>query len=949
MAPILYLVFFLSGAAALLFETLWFHQASLAFGSSVWASSLVLSSFMCGLALGNLLAGRFATRLRQPVVAYAVLEGVIALTGFALVLGLPTVGKALAPVLGALEAAPWAQNLSRLGFGFVLLLVPATAMGATLPLLVGVLEARDANFGAVLGRLYGWNTWGAVCGALAAELFLVAWLGVRFSAVVAASANLLAAVGAAWVARQPGAAVPAETASQPTATGARVWPLCLAAFGAGLVLLALEVVWFRFLTLFVAGTSLAFAAMLASVLAGIASGGLLAGAWLGRRPDAHRHVSLLAWGAGAWVGLGYLIFPLVSAPFAEGIVHGWLAVLWLTAALSFPVAAASGALFAMLGAKLRVVSPSAPRAAGWLTFWNTAGAGLGSLLGGFVLLPGLGIEPALFVLALAYGGVALACVFGATEAPRLSRLAAVGAVVWLGAALVFPHGVLRDHHLQRSVARVAAGDAYEVVAVREGRTETAVWLRHFLEGEPYADTLVTNNYSMSGTNWGGQRYMKLFTWWPVALHPDMRDALLISYGVGSTAESLIDTRALERIDVVDISEDILELSDLRFPDPAKHPLRDPRVEVHIEDGRYFLETTDRRFDLITGEPPPPKMAGVVNLYTREYFALVRSRLRPGGINTYWLPVHSLGAEDAKAIVRAYCEAFPDCSLWGGHGFSWMLIGSHDGLPPATEAAFARQWQDPVVGPELRHHGIERPEQMGALFLADADQLLDWTRDTPPLTDDHPKRLSDEAAPWPVDPLFDAWIEASGARERFAQSPFIEAVWPAALRERTLGYFAVQDQFNERAGGRLPTLDTPARLQRLEGLLATTDVEVPVYWILGTTVQEVATYARRAARGRRADPRRQALHDTARAYAARDYLGAALALSRAQRQQPRNPALVYLRVHALLRAGQADAARDVAQQAAAWLPSRDADRRVWSWFGERFGFDAPFDASETGQP
>ena len=172
---ILCAVFFCSGAAALVFESLWFRQAGLAFGNSVWASSLVLSSFMAGLAVGNGLVVRAAARIRRPVRVYAGLEATIAVSGSLLVWALPLLGRWLDPLLAAAAGTPWLLNALRLALSFAVLLVPATAMGATLPILVKALSERDANFGAVLGRLYGYNTMGAVAGALATEVFLVGY------------------------------------------------------------------------------------------------------------------------------------------------------------------------------------------------------------------------------------------------------------------------------------------------------------------------------------------------------------------------------------------------------------------------------------------------------------------------------------------------------------------------------------------------------------------------------------------------------------------------------------------------------------------------------------------------------------------------------------------------------------------------------------------------------
>ncbi len=152
---ILSAIFLVSGTAALLFETLWFRQAGLAFGNSVWASSLVLSSFMGGLALGNGLMIRLGPRVRSPVRLYALLEVLIAGSGVALVYGLPLLSGWLAPLLRPFLDSPWILNPLRLSVAFVLLLLPATAMGATLPLLVKAVRERDPSFGAALGRLYG--------------------------------------------------------------------------------------------------------------------------------------------------------------------------------------------------------------------------------------------------------------------------------------------------------------------------------------------------------------------------------------------------------------------------------------------------------------------------------------------------------------------------------------------------------------------------------------------------------------------------------------------------------------------------------------------------------------------------------------------------------------------------------------------------------------------------
>jgi spermidine synthase len=825
--PILCAVFFCSGAAALVFESLWFRQAGLAFGNSVWASALVLSSFMAGLAVGNTIVVRTAGRIRRPVRVYALLEATIALTGAPLVFLLPELGRWLDPLLGAAIEKPWLLNALRLGVSFGVLLVPATAMGATLPILVKALSERDRNFGSVLGRLYGYNTMGAVVGALAAEVVLVPTLGVRGAALAASGLYVAAALVALAIQRSLAAAPapePARVAPVVSEGAARTtWraaPLAASSFVAGWVLLAFEVVWFRLLRLFVEPNPLAFSVLLAVVLSGIGLGGFLAGRILARSPHADRHGAALACLAGATaVGL-YAGFQWVLAPYGTGYILHVADLLWLSTALMLPVSLLSGALFTFTGTALEREVPSGVRAAGLLSLANTVGGMLGSLAGAFLLLPLLGIERSFFLLASLYGLVGLLLLSARSLGPAALRngLRGVAALALVAALLAFPFGLMRDGYLAIAATRFGYPTISSIAALREGLMETVMILRTEQRMEPAYHRLVTGGFSMASNQVLDRRYMKLFVYWALALNPNARSALLISYGMGSTAEALSDSAGLARIDVVDISRDILEVSEVVFPDPAEHPLRDPRVEVVVEDGRYFLETTARRYDLITSEPPPPKHAGVVNLYTREYFQLIHDRLADGGINTYWLPVHLLPFEDTKAIIRGYCDAFPNCSLWGGIGYSWMLAGIRAPVPAVTEEAFSRQWRDAEVATELRTLGLELPEQLAALFMLDAKGLDRLTRGVPPLTDDRPNRLSN-AVPTQADfsahfALMNPW-EASRA---FRESEFASQILPEAIRERAPPYFEFQDLLERGivlAGGPRPLEERLARVHRIQ--------------------------------------------------------------------------------------------------------------------------------------
>jgi MFS family permease len=313
LAILLYAVFFASGVSALIFETLWFRQAGLTFGNTVWASSLVLSSFMGGLALGNALSARFGDRLEHPLLVYSMAEVALALTGVGLVYFLPGLGVLLTPWFRPLLDHPWILNPLRLLIAFVVLLMPSTAMGVTLPVLTKTLAAYDSHFGAVLGRLYGWNTLGAVTGAIVGEVYLVALWGVRGTALAAGALNLLSAAVAAWLSTRLASPAPnrAGRRTPPPGDPGRRW--LAVAFLSGLCLLAVEVIWFRVLLLVVLGHSMAFTLMLGIVLAGMALGSLAASRGLRLSPSAYRHSAAIAFLAGMLTLGCYAAFPLVIA------------------------------------------------------------------------------------------------------------------------------------------------------------------------------------------------------------------------------------------------------------------------------------------------------------------------------------------------------------------------------------------------------------------------------------------------------------------------------------------------------------------------------------------------------------------------------------------------------------------------------------------------------------
>jgi len=201
----------------------------------------------------------------------------------------------------------------------------------------------------------------------------------------------------------------------------------------------------------------------------------------------------------------------------------------------------------------------------------------------------------------------------------------------------------------------------------------------------------------------------------------------------------------------------------------------------VQDGRFFLQASPQQYDIISGEPPPPKVAGSVNLYTEEFFSLVSSRLKEGGIATFWLPLNLLKVDEAKAILRAFHNAFSNASVWASADEHWIMMGIKGPGRRAKEEDIVRLWSDAASGADLRRIGIETPQQLGALFVMDSAEIDRVTHDVAPLTDFYPKRLSDEKCDEQASHRF-AWpyLEAPSAIQRFYASPLINRIWPESL-------------------------------------------------------------------------------------------------------------------------------------------------------------------------
>jgi len=929
-------ILFLSGIGALIFETLWLRLSGLAFGNSVWAASLILSSFMTGVALGNAMAASSRIRRWRPLHLYALLEVLVAVFGCTIVFGLPVLGELLRPVWQLL----WNYQPALLGLRFVvffmILLVPTTAMGLTLPVLMEDPMLRGTNFGRAIGFLYGSNTLGAVVGAVVGEAYLIAPFGLRGTSLVAGLASCIAAAIALFVARPSGeSSTHVFERTFPLQIDVRYRPprrLLFVSFGTGCILLALEVIWFRFLRLYVASSPTAFATMLAVVLAGIGFGALAAGAIHRRWSPLNLSLPVLLSLAAITTFFSYLFFPgeLIQARTSVFDLRWWQIAL-LSAALMFPAALISGVLFPTIATSVQASVDDRMNSTGITTLANTTGAALGPLVASFILLPSVGYQSSLIFCAAGY---ALLSIF-ANGRPvwqfhrpiTLIKVGLCAALILLFAIFPYNRDTVHFGH-----ARHFLGHLIKNV---EGASDTYQLVRYDLFGQPYYYQLFTGGFSMSGTRPQSQRYMRMFAYLPLAFRSQSEDVLLICYGCGVTADAFLHGPNVKRMDVVDISKEVFQLADSYTGINYANPLRDPRVHAVVQDGRFFLQATRQQYDIISGEPPPPKVAGSVNLYTEEFFSLMNSRLKEGGIATFWLPINQLKVDEAKAILRAFHNAFPNASVWTNADEQWIMMGIKGHPPSIKKEQIAYLWSDPATNDDLTRIGMEVPEQLSAMFLMDSGEIDRLTHGVPPLSDSYPKRLSD--APWDeqASHLFaSGYMKASFAIQALRGSPFFGGLsqeTPDGLLESC---FIVRE-LRDRCG----VVERCNPLAELDIYLRHSPLRTPVLEVLGSDEFRLAMAEQIARKSE--PPVAQIMSDLiAGALARRDIDGAILLLEMEKKRGASNINDTFLLTYLYCLNGDVGKAEILAARDARSLKKNWFVDWLWGKLHTDFGFHPP---------
>jgi spermidine synthase len=771
-------LFFASGLTSLAYEIVWVRALGLLVGNSLWAAVAVVAAYMGGMAGGAALVARVARHLRAPLRWYAVAEALTAVVALAT----PAALQALAPVAARLGPEPltgWGAPLAArflLAWGF--LAVPTVAMGTTLPLVVERLRGTAALADRV-ARLYAANTAGAVAGVLVAAFGLLPTIGERATLSVAASLGLTVAA-LAWFA-EPRLAQPSppERVPRPTPGPWLVVPTTL-----GFVALAAELVWTRILILHLGSRVYAFALILAVYLVGLTLGSALARRLTGDPTRALAGVEavaaiVLAVQIEVFVHLDGLLGRLAAVLRPSGFV-GLEVTLAIAVALALlPATITFGAAFPLTVAACRGGGGDAART-GRVAAANTLGGIVGALFGPIVLVPMLGTQAVVIALA------AVCLVVSLWLAPsRWRPMAGLAGIPLVLVALFVPAGAI--------VRAAAVERGGTVEAIRESATATVV-VRRVDDARGRWRSLELNGVNVAGTSPELRAIQRVQGHLPLLLHPGPRSVLHVGFGSGSTAWA-VSRHAVKRIVIAEISPEVLALSGSVFADVNHGILGDPRVSVVVNDGRNVLLATRERFDIILSDSIHPVYAGNSTLYTREYFALCRDHLTPGGVVSMWLPLYSLSVDSYLSILRAFREVFPQTCVWYDPSVlnEFTVVTGRDVSGPVR-----LRWgrlADPALTPTLAEAGVRTPSDLAGMLLLGPSEVAALTRDVEPHVDDFPEveyrsgRLLDREGSWLAN--FAVLVMARARRSPFAAPPcdvaaaFSRRDWTLAEQLRAL--------------------------------------------------------------------------------------------------------------------------------------------------------------------
>ncbi len=750
-------LFVASGLSSLIYQVVWTRLLVLVFGSTTFATATVLAVFMGGLALGSYLAGRVGDRIKRPFLWYGILELIIG----AWATLVPLLFDAAVPVY----RLAWQQfHLSVLPFSLlrfmmaaIILIVPTTCMGATLPLLARFVTTSLDFVGKRVGTLYAANTLGAVGGAMLAGFALLPSIGLEATTLLAALLNLILCgvvlLLAPRLERMRGPILESEETGAPGPLPISIKVAILAFAVSGAAAMIYEVGWTRTLLMVIGSSTYAFTVMLSTFLVGIFLGSLICARLVDKAREPLAWFAMLEFLV-CLLGLcGIMAFNLlpwwnlsINAAFPNDANRVLLVRFLLASAIMVPLTLCLGAIFPVVVKVATRELAAVGRSIGTLYSANTLGAIIGAFLAGFGLVPALGVERTLIFASIAnliLGVVLLTFVKPIRKSIKVAAvLAAFPVVYWCAyspalwdKSLLLSCQSERRQLIHRALTYKSFEDfrhwvheSMEALFWEDGASATVGIGRYI--GTAHR-TLVTNGH-IDASDGNDMKTQILAAAYPLLWKPDAEDIAVVGWGSGVTVgtASLFPVKSITAIEL----EPAVVKASTFFHHVNHKPEQNKLVKIEYNDGRNVLLATEQKFDVLISEPSNPWQAGVCNLFTSQYFEICKRRLKPGGIFACWVQIVEIPPANLRGILNSLNSVFPYTLALRTDQGNMIVLGSDK---PLTADWKRLRWlmSNSAVAAELASIDIKSPEAVLGRVVAGTDGLRKISEGAEPNVDD----------------------------------------------------------------------------------------------------------------------------------------------------------------------------------------------------------------------
>ncbi|MCB0351009.1 MAG: fused MFS/spermidine synthase [Bdellovibrionales bacterium] len=708
-------LFFFSGLTSLVYQAVWIRTLSLGVGSTSASMSLVLSIFFFGLSAGSYFTGQFAHKIKKPILFYGIIEAFIGVYAIGLVYVLTHFHSVLAvlPLTGSLS---WFGTLCKFALVFILLIAPTLCMGASLPLLIQFFVKEDKSVGRLVSLLYGVNTLGAVAGAFLSGFYFIPKFGIYIANHSMAALNVLILLVAVYLQKhyQPlergdshkSGALNTELKKDLNKKSLSLSALTtlqkflLVSCGVtGFSSIAAEVMWNKYLGIFLGSNIFGLSLILTLFLLGIAIGSLVLSTFIDKVKDLVKlYVAVLLLACIMMIGASYL---LNLAPILTNVISyyigGSVSLIIIKSALTGVILFLPTCFFgALLPLGIRLLTDKADMAAaitGVTYSINTVGSILGSYFAGIILIPmiGSGRTLQIAILLLLVTGTAVT-VLGLKKTITRTVFLLLYAALFVGSfnyeGINFKN-IVKSAYYQttpkdlsmKEAMRFFAKDAERFKLIVEGQTAVISLSQDPAEATNWEDYLRLKTNGLNESLYDVKnldhlpKYEALLGLLPYALARDPQKAFVVGYGGGYTVDFLSSTD-LKEVYVAELEHGIIEAA--QFVYKNENPiLKRANVNLNIEDARFALAAKlGGPYDIIVSQPSHSWLSGVANLFTSEYFEIVKSNLSDRGIFSQWLNLYNMDTAVLKSVLHTFYKTFPYGAIFSDRGDEEMImIGS----------------------------------------------------------------------------------------------------------------------------------------------------------------------------------------------------------------------------------------------------------------------------------